>query len=238
MIKADKIYKHYGNRTVLRDIFLEVHPKEFVCLVGESGSGKTTILRMFAGLDQPSRGKIEIEGQELDGINEKAAMVFQSFALLPWLTVKENIVFPFNIQGLLFDDNEIQALINEVGLRGFEHRYPRDLSGGQKQRVGIARALAVKRNILLLDEPFSALDIKTATELCNDLLALWQQNKLTVVMVSHLVEEAVELADRVIVIKNGEIRSRIKIDLPRARNTESKEFLEIVDHIKQIIEVG
>jgi NitT/TauT family transport system ATP-binding protein len=237
MIKIQNVHKSFSGKVALREINLEIHNQEFLCLVGESGSGKTTLLKTIAGLDLPDRGEIFLDGDmRLHGVNFEASMVFQSAALLPWLSIKDNVIFPFKVTKTAFDSKEIERIILEVGLHNIENKYPRDLSGGQRQRVGIARALVVKRKILLLDEPFSALDIKTATELRRDLLELWKSKNLSVVMVSHLVEEAVELADRVVVMKNGEIISKLHIDLPRPRNTESHEFLKIVDHIKEIIE--
>ena len=235
MIKVENIHKHF-ERPILRGIDLEVREKEFLCLVGESGSGKTTLLKIIAGLEKPNQGSVLIAGKKLSDINFDAGMVFQSAALLPWMTVWENVIFPFTITKSAYNQTEIEEIISEVGLTQFASKYPRDLSGGQHQRVGIARALALKRKILLLDEPFSALDIKTATELRRDLLRLWQANGLTVVMVSHLVEEAVELADRIIVLKNGLVLSRLNIDSPRPRELENIETLRLIDRIKNIIE--
>ena len=236
MIKVQNIHKNFVSGLVLKNINLDIHDQEFVCLVGESGSGKTTLLKIIAGLFKATRGEIFIDNKILEGTNFDSSMVFQNAALLPWLDIVKNITFPFDISGSAYDPKEITALIKEVELTSVEHKYPRDLSGGQRQRVGIARALAVKRKILLLDEPFSALDIKTATELRQDLLDLWKGKNLTVLMVSHLVEEAVELADRVVVMKSGEIKAKINIELPRPRSIESREFLKAVDHIKDIIE--
>ncbi len=228
MIKLQNIYKNFSGREVLREINLEVKAKEFVCIVGESGSGKTTLLKIIARLIPPSRGVVSVDGS--------AAMVFQSAAILPWLTVQQNIEFPFVLAGTKIDDKYIAGLLHEVGLIGYENKYPRELSGGQHQRVGIARALAVNRDILLLDEPFSALDIKTATELRRDLIALWQRRSITIVMVSHLVEEAVELAQRVIIMEKGLIRREVSIQLGYPRNTEERQALKLVDHIKEIVE--
>jgi|SRR5579872_379446 len=236
MIKIDNVQKKYGRAAVLNDINLEINDQEFLCLVGESGSGKTTLLKIIAGLIAATRGEVYIDNKILEGINFDSSMVFQNGALLPWLTAKENVLLPFELTGTNYDQKEIEQLLREVEVHDFENKTPRDLSGGQRQRVGIARALAVKRKILLLDEPFSALDIKTATELRQDLLDLWKTKKLTVIMVSHLVEEAVELADRIVVMKGGQIQARINVDLARPRNPESKEFIKVSDHIKAIIE--
>lgn len=236
MIKAQKIYKSYNKRAILKDIELDVKEKEFVCLVGESGSGKTTLLKIIAGLIAPDRGEIYIQNEKLNGVNFKTSFIFQNGALLPWLNVKENISFPFKLTGQNCDPKEVDNIINEVGLKNLSEKYPRDLSGGQRQRVGIARALIVKRPILLLDEPFSALDVKTATELHNELLDIWKQRGLTVIMVSHSVEEAVALADRIVLLKDGVMHSRLKIDLPRPRDQKTKEFIELVDKLTEILE--
>ena len=235
-IHIQHINKRFAKVHALQDVELEIHNGQFVCLVGESGSGKTTLLRTIAGLIKPDSGSILIDKTQLNGINIQAGMVFQNAALLPWLTVRENIIFPFTVHNTPFNNTAIERIIHEVGLHSFEQEYPRNLSGGQRQRVGIARALAVERPILLLDEPFSALDIKTASELRTDLLQVWEQKKLIVIMVSHLVEEAIELADEIVVFKEGRIHTKVSIDLPRPRNLESQHFLEITDHIKQIIE--
>jgi NitT/TauT family transport system ATP-binding protein len=226
----------FSHKSILHDLNLEVKSGKFVCLVGESGSGKTTILRVISGLLQADKGNVTIFGKPLVGINNDAAMVFQSFGLFPWLTVYENASFPYTIRGLPIPHTLIEQSLKEVGLENFHQRYPRDLSGGQRQRVGIARALAVQRPLLLLDEPFSALDIKTATELRRDLAALCKAKNLTVIMVSHLVEEAVELADSILVIRKGEIASHIAVDLPKPRDQESAPFLELSRRIKGIIE--
>jgi NitT/TauT family transport system ATP-binding protein len=228
MIKVENLFLHYQNKTILHDINFSVRPNEFVCLVGESGSGKTTLLKVIAGLLKQSKGTVTKD--------HHVSMVFQSAALLPWLTIRENISFPFDVANKPYTPQAIDDAIKEVGLSEHQHKYPRDLSGGQRQRVGIARALVVNRKILLLDEPFSALDIKTSIELRQDLLRLWQKNKLTIVMVSHLVEEAVELADRIVIMQEGKIRREVNFHLDRPRQLEERPFLKVVDHIKEIIE--
>ena len=228
MIELQNIYKSFDHHEVLKGVNLKVKPGEFVCIVGESGSGKTTVLKVIAGLLRPNKGIVSVDSP--------VAMVFQNAALLPWLTVKQNIEFPATISKVKMDSSSVEQIIKEVGLGGFESKYPRDLSGGQRQRVGIARALAVNRKIMLLDEPFSALDIKTAIELRNDLLSLWRKKELTIVMVSHLVEEAVELADRIVIMEHGQIRRELTVQVDRPRNVEDKNTLKLIDHIKDIIE--
>ena len=227
MIHVENLSVSIDNKTILKEINFNVAEGEFVCLVGESGSGKTTLLRAIAGLIKPTKG---------DAIKDsEVAMVFQSSGLMPWLTVRENVLFPF--QGKQTPKPAvIEKILYQVGLKEYEGKYPRDLSGGQRQRVGIARALAVNRKILLLDEPFSALDIKNSIELRADLLKLGKQNNLTIVMVSHLVEEAVELADRVVILQQGKVRREVNYHLERPRDTEDPRFLKVCDHIKELIE--
>ncbi len=235
-IALEHVHLALDHRTILKNISLEIHPGEFICMVGESGSGKTTILKCIAGLYTPEEGEVYIAGKKLHAINQSAAMVFQSFALFPWLTVYQNACFPYTITGKKIPETLVRQALEDVGLAAYHERYPKDLSGGQRQRVGIARALAVQRPILLLDEPFSALDIKTATELRRDLAELCEKKHLTVVMVSHLVEEAVDLADRIVVVREGEIASTISVSLPKPRNQTSSEFLALTRRITEIIE--
>lgn len=228
MIKIDHANLTISGKRILNDINFVVRQGEFVCLVGESGSGKTSVLKLIAGLYKPTSGVIRDEGL--------VSMVFQDFALMPWLSVIQNIEFPFKVAGQPIDSKKVQQVINEIGLRGFEQKYPRDLSGGQNQRVGIARALVINREILLMDEPFSALDIKTEAELRSDVLKLWNSRKLTVVMVSHSVEGAVAMADRILVMEKGSVRKEIPVQLNRPREMNDAQYLKFVDHIKEIIE--
>lgn len=228
-IVLKNISKSFGGRWALKAVDLEVKTGEFFCLVGPSGCGKSTILKLIAGLESPSGGSIEKPDQ--------TAMVFQSGAVFPWLNVFDNVAFGLKMQG------QPQSRINElvykylqmVDLAHFAHKFPRELSGGQRQRVGIARALAVEPEVLLLDEPFSALDPLTAGELRNYLLHIWKELKITVVMVSHLTEEAVFLADRIGVMKIGTLGSVVNINLSRPRNMESKQFLEEVEKIRGLL---
>ncbi len=236
MIKAEKISKTFNRKSILKDVELDIKDGEFVCLVGESGSGKTTLLKIIAGLLEPDKGEVLIDGEKLEGINFKTSFIFQNGALLPWLDISGNVVLPFTLSGSKYDPKEIEKILNEVGLKSMADKYPRDLSGGQRQRVGIARALAVRRPILLLDEPFSALDVKTTAELHWELLQIWKSRKLTIIMVSHSIEEAVELAGRAVLLKDGNIHKTLKIDLPRPRNTQSKEFVEMANKLAEELE--
>lgn len=211
----------------ISNIDLEVKEGEFLCLIGPSGCGKSTILKLIAGLEEPSAGTIEKP--------QSVGMVFQSGALLPWLTVEENVAFPIYVKGGSKEKAEdiTSRYIQMVTLNGFKLKYPRELSGGQKQRVGIARALASESQVLLLDEPFSALDPVTTNELRKDLLRIWQETGKTIVMVSHLIEEAILLADRVVIMQQGKLNSILEVNLKRPRDDENKEFLKILDSIKK-----
>lgn len=231
-----------GEVTVLKDIHFQAQEGEFISIVGPSGAGKSTILRLISGLLRPSDGSVIYKGKPLVGINLESATVFQSFALLPWLTVMENVEIGLEARG--FDRSARQKkanfYIDKVGLDGYEEAYPRELSGGMKQRVGLARALAVEPEILLMDEPFSALDALTSINLRDELVDIWSDRDIpvnTVVMVTHIIEEAIELADRVVVLNHrpGQIAGDIKIDLPRPRNKRDPAFIEYVDKIFSLI---
>ena len=220
--QVSKIYKE-AKTTALSDITFEVKNGEFFCLVGPSGCGKSTILKLIGKIEEQTSGQIE-------GPSE-VSMVFQSGALLPWMYVEENVSFVARTKGFSKQKTEevTTKYLRMVELEAFRFRYPRELSGGQRQRVGIARALAVEPEVLLLDEPFSALDPVTTDELHNYLLKVWQETNKTIVMVSHLIEEAVLLSDRIAVMEQGKIKEIVEVNLKRPRNDESKEFLKILD---------
>lgn len=220
---------------VLDNVNLSLHDGEIIALLGKSGSGKSTLLRTIAGLIRPSAGEVIFtnENGTLD-----VAMVFQTFALFPWLTVLENVELGLEAQRLPQKEIRRRALaaIDLIGLDGYESAYPRELSGGMKQRVGFARALVVNPDILLMDEPFSALDVLTAETLRTDLLELWMQKKMplkSVLLVTHSIEEAVQLADRILIFSSnpGRIAAEIKVKLPHWRNRQSKEFRQVVEEI-------
>lgn len=217
---------------VIKNLSFDVDNGEFVSLIGPSGCGKSTLLKIIANLIKAKSGKIIID-------TSRIAFVFQNFALFPWLTVKENIEFGLKMNNTSKKErNRIsKEKIKEVGLLGFENKYPKELSGGMKQRVGIARALAVSPNILLMDEPFSSLDALTADKLRIDLLNIWKKYKMTIVMVTHLVEEAVELSDRVLILspRPTSIKESIKIKSTRPRDKRSDDYYKIVDNITKNI---
>lgn len=223
---------------VLEDINLTLNEGEIVALLGKSGSGKSTLLRIMAGLIRPSAGEVIYQGKPVAGPAKGVAMVFQNFALMPWLTVLQNVELGLEAQGVPRSERRTRAVkaIDVVGLDGFESAFPKELSGGMRQRVGFARALVVNPDVLLMDEPFSALDVLTADNLRSDLLDLWQEKKAkikTIMLVTHNIEEAIALADRIIVfgINPGSIRAELQVDLPHPRNDQDPKFRLLIDSI-------
>ncbi len=246
IIELEHVTKIYprpeGESQILADVNFEVMDGEVLAIVGPSGCGKSTLLRIIHGLIPASAGVVRYNGRTQDGINLACGMVFQSFALLPWLTVEENVEIGLEARGLDETTRRKRAgkYIDKVGLDGNEDAYPRELSGGMKQRVGLARALAVEPKVLLMDEPFSALDALTSINLREELLDLWADPSLpvdTIVIVTHIIEEAVELADRIIVMaaNPGRIVESSKVDLPRPRQKKSPEFAGLVDRVFSLI---
>jgi NitT/TauT family transport system ATP-binding protein len=221
---------------------LKVEPGKILALLGPSGCGKSTLLRMLTGLAQPSSGTLLWHGKPLDGQMPNVAIVFQSFALFPWLTVLENVEAPLEAKGVAAVERRKRALrtLDTVGLDGFETAYPKELSGGMKQRVGFARALVVEPEVLFMDEPFSALDVLTAENLRGELLELWLTKKMpasAIFIVTHNIEEAVMLADRVMVLGRNpaRIRSDFNIRLKHPRDRKSARFVELVDYIYKVM---
>lgn len=230
MIQIDSVSKVFASRdssdgvVAVQDLSLEIRENEFVTLLGPSGCGKTTLLRMIAGLSEPTSGSIIMNGEEVTGPSPTAAMVFQSFALMPWASVKRNVVFGLELRGEPKEEKERVAkqLISMIGLEGFESRYPHELSGGMQQRVGLARALAVDPDVLLLDEPFGSLDEQTKRLMQEELLRVWEEERKTAVFVTHSIDEAVFLADRVVVMsaRPGRIAETVDVPFPRPRSRE------------------
>jgi NitT/TauT family transport system ATP-binding protein len=223
---------------VLQDVSLKLKTGEIVGLLGRSGCGKSTLLRIIAGLSHPTQGAVTIAGEPVDGPAEGVAMVFQSFALFPWLSVLDNVEIGLRAQGVPMDETRTRALkaIDVIGLDGFESAYPKELSGGMRQRVGFARALVVQPQILLMDEPFSALDVLTAETLRTDLLDLWQEGRIpikSILMVTHNIEEAVLMCDRVLVLSSnpGRVAAEIAIPLAHPRDRLDPDFRQLVDKI-------
>ena len=227
-----------GEFTVLGDVSLVVNAGEVVALLGRSGSGKSTLLRIMSGLIRPSQGVVCSNGQPLRGANPNLAMVFQSFALLPWLTVQDNVELGLAARHVPRQQRRERALkaIDLVGLDGFENAYPKELSGGMKQRVGFARAFVLEPEVLFMDEPFSALDVLTAENLRGEIDDLWNAGTFpskSILIVTHNIEEAVYLADRVVILgsKPGRIRGELAVNLPRPHDRSSPRFKALVDYI-------
>src|ERR1700731_385820 len=223
---------------VLEDVDLSLRSNEIVALLGRSGCGKSTLLRIIAGLMPPTAGTVKIGGADVDGPASQVAMVFQSFALFPWLTVLENVEIGLEAQGLAPALRRKRALaaIDLIGLDGYESAFPKELSGGMRQRVGLARALVVHPEVLLMDEPFSALDVLTAETLRTDLLDLWSEGRMpisSILLVTHNIEEAVLMSDRILVFSSnpGRVVAEIPVTLPMPRNRLDPAFRQMVDDI-------
>ncbi len=247
IIRAQAVEKFYlqpdGHRIeVIAPVDLDVEPGKVVALLGPSGCGKSTLLRILTGLSKPSSGEVLWHGQPIASQNAGVAIVFQSFALFPWLTVIDNVEAPLEARGVPALERHKRALriLDTVGLDGFESAYPKELSGGMKQRVGFARALVVEPEVLFMDEPFSALDVLTAENLRNELLELWLSKKMptsAIFIVTHNIEEAILLADRVIVLGRNpaRIRADFSVELPQLRDRKSPRFVELVDYVYKIM---
>jgi NitT/TauT family transport system ATP-binding protein len=247
IIEARQVEKFYGEAgaariQVIAPTDLSVCPDEILAVLGPSGSGKSTLLRMLTGLSAPSAGQVFLHGQPLRGACTNVSIVFQSFALFPWLTVLENVAAPLKARGAGLEErtNRSLKMLDTVGLDGFENAYPKELSGGMKQRVGFARALVVEPEVLFMDEPFSALDVLTAENLRGELLELWEKHKMptrAVFIVTHNIEEAVLLADRIVVLgKNpARIRADFHVNMPRPRDRKNAAFTKTVDYIYRVL---
>jgi NitT/TauT family transport system ATP-binding protein len=247
IIRAEKIEKYYAqpseNRIqVISATDLSILPGEILALLGPSGSGKSTMLRMLSGLSRPSAGEVYWHEKPISQTEINVSIVFQSFALFPWLTVFENVEAPLKARGVGSAERRERSLrmLDTVGLDGFEAAYPKELSGGMRQRVGFARALVVEPEVLFMDEPFSALDVLTAENLRSELLELWAKKTMptkAVFLVTHNIEEAVLLADRIIVLGRnpGHIRTDFRVQIPQPRDRKSEQFTQLVDHIYKVL---
>jgi NitT/TauT family transport system ATP-binding protein len=226
------------DQPTLQDFSLAVCAAEFVCMVGPSGCGKSTVLRLVAGLDRATSGEVLVEGRAVNDCPPGLAMVFQSGALLPWRSVLENVGLGLELQGQHRSDWERVAhdALKMVGLDSYELHLPRDLSGGMRQRVGVARALVMNPQVLLLDEPTSALDPQTATVLHRDLLRIWQERRMTILMVSHSLEETLALADRAVVVGHGRVVKEISIQESRPRDLHSDSLRQLHEQLQKSIE--
>src|SRR6202046_3905934 len=250
IIQARKVEKYYAQSheariQVIAPTDLEIYPGEIVALLGPSGSGKSTLLRMLSGLSQPSAGTVLWHGKDLGTTEVNVSIVFQSFALFPWLTVLENVEAPLKARGMEASQRHRSSLkiLDTVGLDGFEAAYPKELSGGMRQRVGFARALVVDPEVLFMDEPFSALDVLTADNLRGELLELWHKKTIptkAIFLVTHNIEEAVLLADRIMVLGRnpGHVRTDFKVALAQPRDRKTQAFTALVDfHYKALARV-
>ena len=238
------LYTQRGRRfAALRDVSLRVETGEFISIVGASGCGKTTLLRIVDGLISPTHGEVSVDGRTVTRPGPDRGFVFQQDALFPWRTVRDNIVFGLEVQGRprRLARARAEELIRLVGLSGFEQHFPHELSGGMRQRANLARALTIDPDILLMDEPFAALDAQTREIMQAELLRIWERGQKTVLFVTHQIDEAVYLADRVVVMTSrpGQIKAVLDVNIPRPRDLSVKrlpEFLAIVDEIWKMIE--
>jgi sulfonate transport system ATP-binding protein len=224
---------------VLDQISFDVEDKEFVCILGSSGCGKTTLLRLIAGLDEAQSGSIVLDGEEIRGTSSKVGMVFQEYSLFPWRTVIDNIAFGLQMQGVPLDERirVAEHYLKLVNLAQFRDSYPAELSGGMRQRVAVARALALDPVLLLMDEPFGALDAQTRNMLQKELLEIWEKTRKTIVFITHSVDEAVFLADRIIVLtpRPGRICQIFPIELKRQRDRTDVEFAQVRRKVLDLI---
>src|ERR1051326_533794 len=241
-VSHDFVMPNGSKLRVLEDINVAIKPSEVVALLGPSGCGKSTILRILAGLIKPTEGEVLYRGKRVDGLTPGVGIVFQSFALYPWMTVTENVDIVLQAAGLPPEDRKGRAenAIRTVGLAGFEEAYPREVSGGMKQRLGIARALSVNPEFLFMDEPFSHVDALTAEGLRAEVIDLWapqDTNPSSILMVSHDIKEVVYMADRIVVLSShpGRVRTIVENRLPRPRDTRSRAFEELVSYLHEII---
>lgn len=241
--QLSQVFKHGKNeRTVLNKLDLKIHKREFICVIGPSGCGKSTLSRIVAGLDPYSSGELLVDGEKISGPSPERGMVFQGYTLFPWKTVKENVMFGPRMKGASQMTAEAHARewINIIGLEKYENQYPHQLSGGMKQRVAIARALVNEPKILLMDEPFGALDPHTRQKMQKHLMDLWQNIDITIIFVTHDMDEAVLLADRIVALKAnpGEIKEIIEVDLPRPRTPElmlTQEFKNLRERVDFLV---
>ncbi|SPL71702.1 ABC transporter ATP-binding protein [Acinetobacter stercoris] len=241
--QLSQVFKHDKiERTVLNKIDLKIHKREFICVIGPSGCGKSTFSRVVAGLDPYHSGEILVDGEKITGPSPERGMVFQGYTLFPWKTVKENVMFGPLMKGAsnALAEANAREWINIIGLEKYENQYPHQLSGGMKQRVAIARALVNEPKILLMDEPFGALDPHTRQKMQKHLMDLWQNIDITIIFVTHDMDEAILLADRIVALKAnpGEIKEIIEVDLPRPRNfdlIQTAEFKRLKEHVNHLV---
>ncbi len=239
-IEVKGVSKVFGTSVVaLQDINLDIPRGQFVCLLGPSGCGKSTLLNAIAGFSPPSSGSIVADGKQVAEPGPERGMVFQEYALFPWMTVADNVAFGLEIKGMPKADigATVDRLLKTLSLHDFRHRFPKDLSGGMRQRVAIARVLALDSPIMLMDEPFGALDALTRRDLQDELLRIWEEQKKTIIFVTHSIEEAIYLADRIVVMtyRPGTVKRDILVDLPRLRDPSAPEFNALKRELGQLV---
>ncbi|MCJ0929852.1 ABC transporter ATP-binding protein [Virgibacillus halodenitrificans] len=241
-VKIDQVKKVFNSRNgevvALNGVDLDIHENEFVTVVGPSGCGKSTLLNIIAGLEKPTSGVVSCDGKEITGTGTERGVVFQQYALFPWLTVMGNVQFGLNLQGIKGEkaDEIANKYIKLVDLQDFVNHYPKELSGGMKQRVAIARAYAANPSVLLMDEPFGALDAQTRTQLQEELLHTWDSEQKTCFFITHDVEEAILLGQKVVIMsaRPGRIKEVVDVKIPYLRNQETRmtpEFLEVKNYV-------
>jgi NitT/TauT family transport system ATP-binding protein len=245
LIRVDKVSKLYGSRTVMSGISFDVGPREIVSIVGPSGCGKTTLLRCVAGLTAPSGGAVSIAGQVVTEPPEGVGVVFQQFGLFPWKTVAGNVGYGLTVRGIPRREVEprVRELIAMVGLAGFEHSYPHQLSGGMQQRAGLARALAIEPRVLLMDEPFAALDAQTRDVLQLEMLRILDQRPAATIFVTHSIDEAVLMGDRIVILTGHPsiVHDIVDVGIPRPREREamdSDRFRVVRDYLWTVVMKG
>lgn len=226
--------------TALDDLSFTIKKSEFVCILGPSGCGKTTLLRMIAGLDHTTAGVIDLDGEPVTGPDPRIAMIFQEYSLYPWRTVRANVEFGLQMRGVSPEERKetVDKNIRLVGLEEFAHSYPYELSGGMRQRVAVARALATDPAVLLMDEPFGALDAQTRNRMQKELLQIWEKTRKTILFITHSVDEAVYLADRIVVLspRPGRVNAIYDVDIPRPRDRTSVEFAKLRREVLDLID--
>lgn len=243
IIELEGVFKRYGDMLALDDVSLRIEKGEFVVIVGASGCGKSTTLNMIAGFDHPSEGLVKVEGRQVTEVSPNTGMVFQQYALFPWLSVLDNIAYGLKMKGMKKAERRAvaQQFVDMVGLKGFENAYPKQLSGGMKQRVTIARVLANDPAVMLFDEPFAALDAMTRQVLQEELVRIYEQSGKTVVFITHSIDEALMLSSRILIMsaRPGKIAQDIVNDLPHPRNADvqlSEQYLAMKQKIWKTVQ--